>query len=39
MKEVLCILTHQRQQPPAPIFRWMLVDQCLGAMEIKNGER
>jgi hypothetical protein len=35
MKEVLCILTHQRQQPPAA----MLVDQCLGAMEIKNGER
>jgi rubrerythrin len=38
-KKVFCILTHQREQPLAAMFRWMLVDQCLGGMEIENGER
>lgn len=38
-KEVFCVLTHQRAQPLAAMFRWMLVDQCMGEMEIENQER
>ena len=29
-KEVFCLLTHEKEQPLAAMFRWMLVDQCMG---------
>lgn len=29
-KEVFCLLTYGREQPLAAMFRWMLVDQCMG---------
>ena len=29
-RPVFCELTHERAQPLAAMFRWMLVDQCMG---------
>ncbi len=31
-RDVFCLLTHRKQQPLADVFRYLLVDQCLGEM-------
>jgi predicted Zn-ribbon and HTH transcriptional regulator len=38
-RKVFCILTNQREQPLAAMFRWILVDQCLGDMRVENEDR
>lgn len=38
-REVFCILTHEREQPLAAMFRWMLVDQSMGEMHAEDTGR
>lgn len=38
-RKVFCILTHEREQPLAAMFRWMLVDQGMGEMQVEDADR
>jgi hypothetical protein len=38
-RSVFCVLTHEKEQPLAAMFRWMLVDQCMGDMQTEPPDR